>query len=141
MHRWPGHLGQPQEQRLWRGLPVLGNSRHVCLSQVPRYARFVDEPCNSVFSEGYKSAVCTPWMPPSLRRTHMYTPIHAWKHSPDPTRCSPGWEKVLPWELSPKKGKTQATNCCLALPNTRTIQNQGLKTEAGCPSGRRNSIP
>lgn len=35
-HRWPGHLDSSQEQRLQGGLPVLGNSLHVCLSQVPR---------------------------------------------------------------------------------------------------------
>lgn len=93
------------------------------------------EICNSVFSEGYKSAACTPGYSVGLRHTHArahtltHTHTHVQKCGPGPACLSLGWEKELSGELSSKKGKSQVPSYCLALQDPRIIQNQGL--EAG----------
>lgn len=76
------------------GQPGVGNSQHVCVSRVPQWGRFVDEICNSVFSEGYKSAPCTLWMQPRPE-TCTHARSHArMKCKPGPALCSPGREKL-----------------------------------------------
>lgn len=73
------------------------------------------EICNSVFSEGYKSAACTPGYSVGLRHTHAPAHTRTQKCSPAPACHSLGWEKELSRELNSRKGKSQVPNCCLAL--------------------------
>lgn len=63
-----------------------------------------------------------------LRHTHAHAHTHAQKCSLGPACHSLGWEKELSRELSSRKGKSQVPNCCLAIQDPRTIQNQALKT-------------